>query len=629
MPRNFISIIMAGLLLTALCGCGSSNSAAPVFQAGTHPAAWPTLHGAAYFDRAEQCAECHGKDLKGGISTVSCFSASWNGLGCHVNGPGGHPAGWANPAAHGPHAKALVSGADGFSYCQKCHGTLFDGGSVGKSCYTCHGVNAPHAPKPWRGGTYTHTTTDPSNAAVCALCHTAGANLTAALQLTSYAAGTPGCFNSTLCHGAVGHPAGWNAPAQHGTSAKAAPSPTAGLAYCKNCHGANYAGGTVNTSCLNTAGCHGTGVMSPHARKPWRGGAMTHTNTDPANAGACADCHTAGANLTPALKLGTYAAGTPGCFNSTLCHGAVGHPAGWENPAAHGVTAKAVPGTTSGFDYCRNCHGAGFNGGSARTCLNTAGCHGAGVQSPHSPTPWRSTARTHTNTDPGNAPMCDLCHHNGQNLTSIPAPIPPAAAGTSPGCFNNTLCHGLLPHPAGWVAPLQHGPQFGANPQSCTQCHGQTLQSCLACHPNPVHDHVTWDVNHGKSAKLPPGGTFDSFFTCQNCHGTGFTGTLISGGKGCLNIACHKMTGYVAVPPHSGAWNDPYNFTRSTHTSTSQANAPVCYQCHNRVQGPHIWLDSTGKPTVSIPNMLTPSTGNPDPNATPDCFNNTLCHGPK
>jgi hypothetical protein len=94
-----------------------------------------------------------------------------------------------------------------------------------------------------------------------------------------------------------------------------------------------------------------------------------------------------------------------------------------------------------------------------------------------------------------------------------------------------------------------------------------------------------------------------------------------------LNIACHKMVGYTAVPAHSGGWNDPYNFIGATHKTTNAANAPVCYQCHNRDQGPHIRLDSSGKPTVSLPNMLTPATGNADPNAVPGCFNNTLCHG--
>lgn len=857
MTRNLIFIMLAGLLLTGLGGCGSSNSDAPTINAsGQHPSAWPSLHGAAYLARAEQCYECHGRDLKGGISKVSCFSDSWQGRGCHASGPGGHPAGWDTPSVHGPHAKARVGGADGFSYCQRCHGTLLNGGSAKKSCYSCHGVSAPHAPRPWRGGTYSHTTTDPTNAAVCALCHTAGANLTPGLQQGTYATGTPGCFNNTLCHGQVGHPTNWGLPASHGPAAKAKPSATVGFTSCQNCHGNDYAGGLSQKSCFS---CHG--VSAPHSPKPWRGGYYTHTTTDTGNADACADCHTAGANLTPGLRQLNYVSGTPGCFNNTLCHGAAGHPTGWQNPDQHGGTAKAAPGTTSGFDYCRNCHGLSFNGGAGQTCLGS--CHGSGVMAPHPQKPWAGTARTHATTDPGNASMCNLCHNNGANSTLKPstpapagtsagcfnstlchatmghpsgwndptvhgtsakaavsssngfprcqechgtqfdggivnktcftchgvpaphapkpwragtythtttdqsnvavcalchtaganltpsfklasyvsgtpgcynstlchgavghpagwaaasqhgtaakaapgtttgfsycvtchvdyrngtgsscfqchttAPHPPAPwrgttatrtshtatsqgnapqcarchlnnarlttpvsvpAGTTPGCFNNTLCHGVVGHPAGWAQPLQHGTQYGANPLSCQPCHGADLKggtsgvSCIAgqtgCHVSPVHNPpLDWELNHGRSAKLAPGGTFDSFFTCRNCHGTSFSGTPVSAATGCLSITCHKMVGYAAIPPHSGAWNDPYNMTLSTHTATDPANAPVCFQCHNRVQGPHIWLNSTAQ-QVTIANMLTPVTGNSDPAATPGCFNNTLCHG--
>ncbi len=61
---------------------------------------------------------------------------------------------------------------------------------------------------PWfdaTGTDVTHTNTDPANAAVCALCHTHGRNLRIPI-LTHYATGTPGCFNSTLCHGNVSPP---------------------------------------------------------------------------------------------------------------------------------------------------------------------------------------------------------------------------------------------------------------------------------------------------------------------------------------------------------------------------------------------------------------------------------------
>ena len=362
MTRTYISIILAGLLLTALWGCGSSNSGAPAFMAGTHPTGWSAgiSHGKASLDLAkrEQCTECHGRDLRGGISKVSCYA-------CHGTYP--HPAGWEDPAQHG--ASYLLNPAQ----CRACHGQDLQGGISGVSCGTCH----PSYP----------------------------------------------------------HPAGWVAPTQHGAQYLANPQE------CKKCHGQDLQGGISGVSC--------------------------------------------------------------------------------------------------------------------------------------------------------------------------------------------TKCHQIYPHPAGWVAPLVHGPQYGANTQSCTPCHGQALPSCLACHPSPVHDITTWDTAHGKNAKLPPGGTFDSFFTCQNCHGTRFTGTPVSGGITCLNISCHKMTGYVGIPPHSGSWNDPYKFTVSTHTTTDRANAPVCYLCHDRVQGPHFWLDAAGKPTDLIPTMLTPLSGNPDPNAAPDCFNNTLCHGQK
>jgi hypothetical protein len=654
--------MVVGLLLTAIWGCSSANNEAPTLNAGgQHPAAWPTIHGAAYLVRAEQCYECHGRDLKGGISKVSCFSESWNGLGCHAGGPGGHPAGWGTPTVHGPHAKAKVGGADGFPYCQKCHGTLFDGGSAKKSCYTCHGVSAPHAPKPWRGGTYTHTTTDPSNAVACALCHTAGKNLTPALQQGVYATGAPGCFNNTLCHGPMGHPANWGLPANHGPSAKAMPSATQGFNSCKNCHGSDYAGGNVKQSCFT---CHG--VPAPHAPKPWRGGYYTHTTTDPGNADACADCHTAGANLTPGLKQSNYVSGTPGCFNSTLCHGAAGHPTGWANPDQHGGTAKSTPGTTSGFDYCRNCHGVSFAGGAGQTCLGT--CHGSGVMAPHSKKPWSGTARTHTTTDPGNASICNICHNNGTN--SSLKPVTPAPPGTSPGCFNSTLCHGIMSHPAGWNAPAVHGVHAKALVSStdgfprCQECHGARFdggivnKTCFTCHgvsaphaPKPwrggTYTHTTTDQSnvavcalcHTAGANLTPSLKLPSYasgtpgcFNSTLCHGavghpagwaaanqhgpaakaapsssTGFSYCVTchvdyKTGVGTSCFQCHTKA------PHPGTPWRSLTAGASTHTTTDQGNAPQCARCH-----------------LNNARLTTPQ--NVPAGTSPGCFNNTLCHG--
>ena len=660
--KFFTRLLITGAFMTALWGCSSGNSDAPTILNGKHPANWYVDHRAAYLQRAEQCYECHGRDLKGGLSKVSCFSASINGQSCHAGGPpAGHPVGWGVPTVHGPHAKALVSGVNGFSYCQNCHGTLFDGGTANKACSSCHGVNAPHSPKPWRGGTYTHTTTDTSNAPICALCHTAGKNLTPALQQGVYATGAPGCFNNTLCHGQVGHPANWKEPVNHGASAKAKPSATQGLASCKNCHADDFSGGLSNQSCFT---CHG--VNAPHAPKPWRGGPYTHTTTDTGNAAVCAQCHTAGNNLTPGLKQANYVAGTPGCFNSTLCHGAAGHPVGWANSDQHGGTAKALPGTTSGFDYCRNCHGVAFAGGAGQTCLGS--CHGSGVMAPHSPKPWAGTAHTHTTTDPGNASICNLCHNNGTNSTLKPST--PATAGTAPGCFNSTLCHGAMSHPAGWNDPTVHGVHAKAAVSTtdgfsrCQECHGTKFdggivnKTCYSC--------------HGVSAPHAPkpwrGGTYthtttdqSNVATCALCHtaGANLTAALklpsyASGAPGCFNSTlCHGAVGHpagwsAATQHGSAAIAVPsittgLSYCITCHTDYRTGSGTSCFQCHTTAPHPATpWRGTTASGTTHtradlgnaaqcarchLNNARLTAPITVPAGTTPGCFNNTLCHG--
>jgi hypothetical protein len=245
----------------------------------------------------------------------------------------------APPAAqpHGNDAKAAAGDNTGFSYCQDCHGTgttppaNFGGGSSEVSCTNnpdaaCHGstVASPHAPAPWRasvGSPYTHTITDPTNAPVCAQCHSA----TPAPDNTA-----PGCFNNTLCHGQTFHLPGWDQATQHGPVAKQAPSASGGFAFCQVCHGTgttspeNFGGGSVGVSCYT---CHG--VNAPHAPKPWRTSAGTtysQTSTNTGNAPVCAQCHFLGSQNNPANHPPTPAPpGTPPeCFNGTLCHASPG-----------------------------------------------------------------------------------------------------------------------------------------------------------------------------------------------------------------------------------------------------------------------------------------------------------------
>ena len=108
---------------------------------------------------------------------AGCSTAKWEG----DSAPGGRHLG--DDASRGPAPRERREGGagrrTGFAYCQICHGagTNFAGGSSGVSCYTCHGVSAPHSPAPWRasaGSTYTHTNTNPANARCARLrtrCH--------------------------------------------------------------------------------------------------------------------------------------------------------------------------------------------------------------------------------------------------------------------------------------------------------------------------------------------------------------------------------------------------------------------------------------------------------------------------
>lgn len=68
------------------------------------------------------CQECHGEDLEGGTSGVSC-------LACH------HP--FAEPYEN-THPAYLQSALDPLLNCQICHGADYSGGAVGVSCLGCH-----------------------------------------------------------------------------------------------------------------------------------------------------------------------------------------------------------------------------------------------------------------------------------------------------------------------------------------------------------------------------------------------------------------------------------------------------------------------------------------------------------
>jgi hypothetical protein len=322
-PRNPIGVLILLAAFAAAAGCSTANTTGGdvvvnhVNASGNSVPGWVTPTGGSHANSAtldyianggsSSCTECHGSDLAGGISRVSCFG---NTAGCHHD----PIPNWITAAVHGATAKQ-APGSSGFASCQICHGRDFSGGGAKVSCFTCHEV-APHPASPWLGPTYTHADTNTSNATVCAQCHfPESSNNPANHPPTPAAAGTPpGCFNNTLCHGTSQHPAGWAQSSQHGPAAKAQPSAFGGFAYCQTCHGdpnatppANFEGGTSGVSCYL---CHEVDAPHPDGAT-WMGNVTpSHRNTNQgqANVDVCAQCHR---SETP---------GTVGCFNNTLCH---------------------------------------------------------------------------------------------------------------------------------------------------------------------------------------------------------------------------------------------------------------------------------------------------------------------
>jgi len=270
--RRFRTLAAGCALLAALAvGC-SKQSGVPFDPDASHPADFISTHPDAFRASLTGCDQCHGGDLTGGISTVSCYSTSRNGESCHPGGFAGHPEGWRALHSLDP-SKAAT--------CAPCHDNKSN--TLPPDCFNnslCHGLKSGH-PSGWRT---THQGTTSANAFACAGCHPDK--------------GLPSCFAVSACHGSSGnHPGGWIAGSQHGKTAEGSP----GMATCTACHGAKFGGGK-GPSCLT---CHGGNA--PHPKSNWAGeSGRHHVNT--ANTAACALCH-------PQLV------GSSNCAQTNGCHG--------------------------------------------------------------------------------------------------------------------------------------------------------------------------------------------------------------------------------------------------------------------------------------------------------------------
>jgi cytochrome c553 len=156
-----------------------------------------------------------------------------------------------------------------------------------------------------------------------------------------------------------------------------------------------------------------------------------------ANPAQCTTCHGSTTD-----KASTGGISGVSCFK---CHAnGPSHQAGWEVGLKHGrMGAQAAPSNTTGFAYCAKCHGSTYDNpvGTSPSCKS---CH---TKAPHPAKPWLGGSEAlsnHVFTNVGNATECYKCHKDGANSTL--KPTTPALAGTAPGCFNNTMCHGTSIH---------------------------------------------------------------------------------------------------------------------------------------------------------------------------------------
>jgi hypothetical protein len=335
-------------LFTILSGCSSQNPQS-IFNpdTGRHVSSdWlPAGHMTAAMADINSCTECHGDDLAGGISRISCTS-------CHLGTPTSvHPTDWIPIfRTHGPFVASNGTAACANQY---CHGTTLAGvpGS-GPSCTSCHGL-------PF----------DPTTL-VCADCHSQqmgtrrpvlgpngdfGKN---AAMLSHHVTGTadPSPYQCRVCHDMSEHMSGTVRLRNADTGATIVYSPATPNSlepFCLSCHDSDGALTTADingepSSPFNDGSRLGTPPYS-HATRIYSSWNSTYG-------------HGPNGNHSPESRLTCLGSGQPG----TGCHGNGG------SINAHGSVNQVLATrefkydiVSSGqtytydeahFDLCFNCH---------------------------------------------------------------------------------------------------------------------------------------------------------------------------------------------------------------------------------------------------------------------------------
>lgn len=477
-----------------LGGGGGAGGDGGVIVGRYHPDGYaaPEMHGAEMKMQAQSCKACHGDDLSGGSSGVSCD-------GCHT-----------------PQSPQLWR-----TNCTFCHGGTQD--QTGAPPRSIDGTNDPATEK--FPPHHAHVTSTISAAVDCMQCHVKATDVLSpghAFDATPGVAETD--FGGGLSKQAV----------YDGTST------------CSNlyCHGDGRGdNGTVHKgdgprSC---ASCHASLASGATAWQKMSGAHAMHLSSATQGGATCTDCHNAVTKdnttiATPALHVNgqrdvqfsavpqagfAFDAAKQSCTGT--CHGyahsgalwlaAAGgrfHPVGYSAATAHGPDMELQR-----MD-CRGCHGAtltgGVQGGYDAAPPSCDSCHKAG---------WRTN--------------CVYCHGGGVNQTGAPPRDLAAAQSTVSQSFRAHTAHVTSTISKAW---------------DCTACHNKPTDVLSVNHAfdsTPAKAEVTM------AGGLSPAGVYNGGGSCANmyCHGTGRTnGAYVDGSPTPSCSGCHP-----GLASSSTAWS--------------------------------------------------------------------------
>lgn len=287
--KSILAILALGAAL-AVGGCADKNSNVVFSPESGHSSDWLTGHKEAGKADRESCFECHGEELDGGISKVSCTR-------CHLGGSDSiHPAQW---GSYGYARHSAYVAASGSTSCASaaCHGTDLRGAGKAPSCTGCHaqsGTSFAKHPAAWPSikdhGLFLNLSSSKTTQKI-ATCSTAKCHGSDFKGVFLSGPSCVGCHVADSTGKFVKHPATWtSALVSHKTVTKA------GYTSCGTsaCHGKEMTGGAYGgVSCYK---CHmfknadGAFVKHPEA---WGAAPLYANHSVYKNAHATAICSNA------------------------------------------------------------------------------------------------------------------------------------------------------------------------------------------------------------------------------------------------------------------------------------------------------------------------------------------------